>query len=212
MENEIKDLEGKVIGKFELASEITNANLNREIIHNVVRWQRAKARQGTHSTLNRAKMTGGGRKPFKQKGTGNARAGTRNSPLWRGGAVIFGPTPRDYSFKIQKKVRKNALLSTLNIKFSENAAIVLDSFNINTPKTKVVVESFQKLGLEKGQKVICVYGKTEEDAINFKRAAKNIKNCELISVEGLNVYNLLNAKSVIVSKTALEELSQRYAN
>lgn len=211
MENEIKDLEGKVVGKLELASEITDANVSSEVIHKVVRWQRAKARQGTHSTLNRAKMTGGGKKPFKQKGTGNARAGTRNSPLWRGGAVIFGPTPRDYSFKLQKKVRKNAMLSTLKMKFSENVTTVVDSFNIETPKTKVVVESLKKLGLEKGDKVVCVYGQGEESAVNFKRAAKNIKNCELISVDGLNVYNLLNAKNVVVSKTALDELSHRYS-
>ncbi|MCL4155412.1 UNVERIFIED_CONTAM: hypothetical protein GTU68_051323 [Idotea baltica] len=181
------------------------------MIHQVVRWQRAKARQGSHSTLNRATMTGGGKKPFKQKGTGNARAGTRNSPLWRGGAVIFGPTPRNYEFKVQKKIKKQAILATIKSKFEEDVAIIVDGLSIDAPKTKKAVDALANLSIGKKDKALFLYSSNEENVGNFVTAAKNISRCELLTVSGLNVYAILNAKQLVITKTALDEIIKKYS-
>lgn len=211
MDRDIKDLEGKVVGNLQLAPCIVEVDVKQAIIHQVVKWQRAKARQGTHSTLNRANMTGGGKKPFKQKGTGNARAGTRNSPLWRGGAVIFGPTPRNYEFKIQKKVRKQALLASLKSKFEGNTALIIESLSIDSSKTKKAVEVLANLGIGKKDKALCVYASKEENIQNFLTASKNISRFELLTVSGLNVYALLNAQQLVITKDAMDEIIKKYS-
>ena len=212
MEFSVVNTSGKEQKKVAANPALFEAEVKESVIHSVVRWQRAKQRAGTHATLNLAKMEGGGKKPFKQKGLGRARAGTRNSPLWVGGAVIFGPQPRDYSHKLPRKIRKQAIAGVLSDKAKNGAISVVDQFSIEAPKTKEFVSILESIGVfsadksEKKPKVVLVFSDGEE-AVAV--SARNIKTVKCLPEQGVNVYDILHADRVVLSEKTLEALQSR---
>jgi large subunit ribosomal protein L4 len=205
---DLLNMQGSKSGTLELNKNIFDSTIYHDLVHQVVRWQLAKRRQGTHSTLNRTAIEGGGKKPFKQKGTGNARAGSRLSPLWRGGAVIFGPTPRSYEFKVPKKVRANALRSALTSKMRTGAMLFVTDYQLSENKTKMAAESLKSLGCD-GKKILCIVPASHLLEQSFVRAARNLPNVKIISVDGLNVYDILCAKKIVISKEVVDKINDR---
>jgi large subunit ribosomal protein L4 len=204
IKQEILDSSGKVLGSLELDEAVFGAEVAAGVVHSVVRWQRAKRRAGTASALNRAAKTGGGKKPWKQKGTGNARAGSSNSPVWVGGAVAHGPQPRKYDFKLPKGVRRKALISVLSDKVKKGNLIVVDDF-ATSGKTSDIVAVFKKLQVH-GVKTLVV---TAEKVDTLWRACGNVKGIQTLPVAGLNVYDVLNSKKMLVTKGAVEAMQKR---
>jgi large subunit ribosomal protein L4 len=201
----ILNSEGKEVGSVELNPEVFNARLVPGIVQQAVRWQLAKRRAGTHSALNRAKKTGGGRKPFKQKGTGRARAGSSNSPVWVGGAVAHGPQPRSYEFRFPKRARRQALTSVLTSKRSNDRLVILDDLSIADGKTKSLVACLEKIGVENGSAAIILSG---ENSL-VERSSGNLKKVKTLPVEGANVYDLLKHRYVVLTRESLEALQDR---
>ena len=203
MDLEIINLENKSAGKVSFDID-ENKEINRFAISQVVKWQLAKRRSGTAATKNRALVAGSGKKPFKQKGTGNARAGTRTSPIWRGGGVIFGPQPKDWSINVPKKIRKLALNNTILYKLQKKELLVLDSLKIESSKTKDFANKLINLNL--GKKVLIV---TDNNDSNLEFSSRNLQNVKIIKSDGLNVYDLLNSNSVLIDKDAVEKILGR---
>ena len=191
-------------GSVTLSPEIFEVPVRPEILNLVVRAQRADARAGTHSTLTRSMMKGGGAKPFKQKGTGRARAGSNISPLWRGGAVIFGPQPRDYSFKVNKKVWRLALKMALSARVASEQLMVVKGITLPEAKTKHFAKVKADLGF--GKKALVVA--TEQDEALFL-SARNIPGVLVLTPEQLNVYDVLNHPQLVVLEGALERVVAR---
>lgn len=198
------DLAGKEIGAIDLAESVFTEKINENVVHQVLIAQLAAIRRGTASTKTRSEVRGGGRKPWRQKGTGRARAGTIRSPLWVGGGTVFGPKPRDYQKKISKKVKKLALRSILTDKFNREEIIVLDDLVLNTAKTKELIKLLNNFHLE-GQKVLIVI--PEKDR-NIYLSARNIPKVKTLVVAGLNAYDLLNNDKIIVLKEALVKIEE----
>ena len=173
------------------------------VLHDVVKMQLANRRAGTASTKTRSEVRGGGAKPWRQKGTGRARAGTRNSPIWRGGGTTFGPQPRDYSYKLPKKVRKLGLRMALSTRFSEANMVVLDAFNLEDIKTKKFLEVMKKLEIDNGLIVI------PERNENLERSSRNVQGFKVISSEGLNVYDVLLHQRLVLLQPCLDQLEKR---
>ncbi|WP_432735570.1 50S ribosomal protein L4 [Maridesulfovibrio sp. FT414] len=199
----IYDQTKKEVGSMDLAPEIFEVPVKPEILHLVVRAQLAAKRQGTHATKTRGMKSGGGAKPWRQKGTGRARSGSSRSPLWRGGGVTFGPQPRDYSFKVNKKVRRLALKMALTARFSEEQLMVVNNIDLPEIKTKLFVEVAEALGLNKALIVV-------KDADNkLLLSARNIPGIKLISADQLNVYDILKARQVVMLENAAQDLQER---
>ncbi len=188
------------VGEIELNDEIFNVSIKSHLLHEVVNMQLAKRRAGTASTKGRSEVRGGGRKPWRQKGTGRARAGTRSSPIWRGGGVTFGPKPRDYTPKVNKKIRKQALKMALTSKYKEDQMVVLDSFDLSEMKTKAVVELFEALGMESVLVVI-----PERNDI-LEKSASNVPHTKVLRSEGLNVYDILKYRHLMLMKDAVPKI------
>lgn len=188
------------VGEIELDDEVFDVPIKSHLLHEMVSMQLAKRRTGTASTKGRSEVRGGGRKPWRQKGTGRARAGTRSSPLWRGGGVTFGPKPRDYTPKVNKKIRKQALKMALSAKFRENQMVVVESFDLGEIKTKAVVEMFQSFGLENVLVVI-----PERDDV-LERSARNVPHTKVLRFEGLNVYDILRYRHLMLAKDAVPKI------
>lgn len=188
------------VGEIELNDEIFNVSIKSHLLHEVVNMQLAKRRAGTASTKGRSEVRGGGRKPWRQKGTGRARAGTRSSPIWRGGGVTFGPKPRDYTPKVNKKIRKQALKMALTSKYKEDQMVVLDSFDLSEMKTKAVVELFEALGMESVLVVI-----PERNDI-LEKSASNVPHTKVLRSEGLNVYDILKYQHLMLMKDAVPKI------
>lgn len=199
----IIDINNKKVDKFAFDFD-DSFEINRKVISQVVRWQLSKRRSGTAATKNRALVSSSNRKPFKQKGTGNARAGSRTSPIWRGGGVIFGPTPKNWSLDIPKKIKKMALMHSVVYKIQQNSFTIIDSFDLDTHKTK---ELLGKLNTLKLSNKILIISDQEND--NLILSSRNIKNVKLIKSMGVNVYDLLNHTSIIIDKTTLDALIER---
>ncbi|MCB0413548.1 MAG: 50S ribosomal protein L4 [Bdellovibrionales bacterium] len=197
------DWSNKSVGEVEASSDIFEAPVRKDILHSIVRWQLAGRRQGTHQAKTRAMVSGGGKKPFKQKGTGNARQGSTRSPLLEGGGVIFGPKPRDYSFSIPKKVKRQALKSALSYLQGEGRLRVVDSMESKDGKTKSLKTSLDGLDLRKALLI--------DSQINemFARASKNLPTFKYITVAGVNVFDLLKYDNAIITKSGLEKLEAR---
>ena len=189
-------------GSVDVAAENFEAPVRKDVLHTVVRWQLAKRRAGTHMTKTKAMVSGGGKKPFKQKGTGNARQGSSRSPLLEGGGVIHGPSPRNYDFSVPKKIKKNALRSALSYLNKNEKLFVIDDM-ASTGKTKDLWQNVQALGLNKALVV------SEDSDVNSKRAAKNLKAVKYLPVSGVNVYDLLKYDGLVISKTAMEALNSQ---
>ncbi|WP_320009129.1 50S ribosomal protein L4 [Maridesulfovibrio sp.] len=199
----IYDQTKKEVGSMDLAPEVFEVPVKPEILHLVVRSQLAAKRQGTHATKTRGMKRGGGAKPWRQKGTGRARSGSTRSPLWRGGGTTFGPQPRDYSFKVNKKVRRLALRMALTSRFSEEKLMIVKSIDLPEIKTKLFVEVAEALGLNKALVIV-------KDADNkLLLSARNIPGIKLISADQLNVYDILKHRQIVMLENAAQDLQER---
>lgn len=199
----IVNTKNESVGEIELNDAVFNREVKEYILHEVVRMQRAAKRAGNACTKTRVDVRGGGRKPWRQKGTGRARAGTRSSPLWRGGGVAFGPKPRDYSFKVNRKVRQQAVAMALSARYQEGNLVVLDDFSMDQIKTKDFVKIMNVLDIDNG--IIVTDNATE----NLTRSSRNVNGYKVMSSEGLNVYDLLLHKKVILLQPVIESLEKR---
>ncbi|MFD1039157.1 50S ribosomal protein L4 [Virgibacillus byunsanensis] len=195
--------DGSQTGDMELNDSVFGIEPNTHVLHEAVVMQRASLRQGTHDVKNRSEVRGGGRKPWRQKGTGRARQGSTRSPQWVGGGTVFGPTPRSYSYKLPKKVRRLALKSALSSKVKEENLVVLDSIAIEAPKTKEVVKMLEALNVD--TKVLIVTAEKEDTVI---RSANNLQNVKVLSVEEVNVLDLLAHDKLILTKDAAEKAGE----
>jgi len=200
----IYNIKGQSVGKVELDKKVFNGEVNEAILHQVIRMYEANQRQGTADTKTRSEVHGGGKKPWKQKGTGRARAGTSRSPLWKGGGKIFGPHPRDYSYSVPKSVKRLALISSLNAKVNDNDMIVLDDLKLEKPKTKEFAAMLGKIKAE--QKPMIVLESKDQAVV---RASRNIGNLLLSDYKALNAYEVLKQKKVVITHKALEALTKQ---
>lgn len=200
----IKTLENKEAGQLELDATVFGLPVRADILQAMVRYQLAKRRAGTHSTRGVSEVRGTGKKPFKQKGTGNARQGSLRSPQFRGGAVIFGPTPRDHAIDLPKRVRRLALKTALSAKLADGKLLVLDNVDAKTHKTKEMVAALAKLGINNAA---IVSGK--EVDVNFERATGNIPMIDVFSADGANVYDILRRDTLVLTKEAVAALTER---
>ena len=199
--------DGSEAGNVELASDVFGIEPNEHVIHQVVVMQRAAKRQGTHAVKNRSAVRGGGRKPWRQKGTGRARHGSIRSPQWVGGGVVFGPTPeRNYKSRLPKKVRRLALKSALSAKVKNDNVIVVNELQFAEPKTKEMVNVLE--GLNAGQNVLIV---TENKADNVVLSANNLQAVKVITVNEVNVLDIVSHDKLILTKDAAEKAGEVYA-
>ncbi len=202
----VYNMSGEVVEQIELSENIFGVEINEHVVYEVVKNQLANKRQGTQSTKTRAEVRGGGRKPWKQKGTGRARAGSTNSPVFVGGGVAFGPKPRDYSYKVPKKVRRLALKSVLTSKVQENEIIVIDHLDFNSPKTKDMVNLLARLNADKKALIVM-----DEKNVNVIKSSQNIPHVQTALVTTMNVYDILKYNSFIITKDAVRKVEEVYA-
>lgn len=204
----IRNWQGEEIGKVTLDLAVAQGENASHIVHRALVRQMGNARQGTASTKTRAEVRGGGRKPWRQKGTGRARAGSIRSPLWRGGGVIFGPKPRDYQTKMNRKERRLALRTAFQSRVDD--LIVVEDFSeqLQRPRTKDLVEAIARWGVQTGSKVLLVVEQREE---NLELSARNVPTIKLITAGNLNIYDLLAADHVLVTASALDSIKEVYS-
>jgi large subunit ribosomal protein L4 len=202
----VYNINGEVVEEMELSDDIFGIEINEHAVYEVVKNQLANKRQGTQSAKTRAEVRGGGRKPWRQKGTGRARQGSIRSPQWKGGGVVFAPKPRDYSYSVPKKVKRLALKSVLTSKVLENEIIVVDELNLNAPKTKEMINVLNNLKADK--KALIVIDKKDENVI---LASRNIPNVQTAYVNTINVYDILKYNSFIITKEAVKKVEEVYA-
>lgn len=202
---DVYNVRGEKVSQRELKDEIFSISVREDIVHQAVRGQLASSRRGTASTKGRSKVRASGRKLWRQKGTGRARVGAASSPLRRGGGVVFGPLPRDYSFKINKKMRRAALRMALADKFNTGQLIVVDDFHLEDIKTKAFSEVLKKLDVEN---VLIVTEKPDE---NLERSSRNMRKVKLLRAEGLNVYDILCYEYLLFVEPALGKVEEALA-
>ena len=202
----VYNMEGKEVGKIDLSDAVFGVEVNEHLVHMAVVQQLANNRQGTQKAKTRSEVSGGGRKPWRQKGTGHARQGSIRAPQWKGGGVVFAPVPRDYSFKMNKKEKRIALKSALTSRVQEEKFIVLDKFELEGFKTKDVVEVLKNLKVE--GKALIVLSDTDEKVI---KSAANIPAVQTSQVGALNVYDVVNNGTLVVTKDAVEKIQEVYA-
>ncbi|MGK7930252.1 MAG: 50S ribosomal protein L4 [Microcystaceae cyanobacterium] len=205
----VKNWQGEDAGEATLELKVAKEESQTHILHRAVVRQLANARQGTVSTKTRSEVRGGGRKPWRQKGTGRARAGSNRSPLWRGGGVIFGPKPRDFNIKMNRKERRLALRTALMGRVED--LIVVQSFDADLPqpKTKELVSALSRWGVEKGEKVVLILSEVSD---NIRLSARNIPTLQLLRANCINVYDLLNANKIVVTPEALTKIQEVYSD
>ena len=201
----VYNMEGKEVDKIELNDSIFGVEINEHIVHMAVLQQLANKRQGTQKAKTRSEVRGGGRKPWRQKGTGHARQGSTRSPQWTGGGVVFAPTPRDYSFKLNKKEKRAALKSALTSRVVENKFVVVDELKLDEIKTKKFVEVLKNLNVEKA---LVVLNDMDEKVI---ASAANIPTVKTTQTNELNVFDVLNYDTVVVTKAAVATIEEVYA-
>jgi len=200
------DIANNKVGELELNESIFGVEMNAGLLHQAVLMQLAAQRLGTHATKTRGMVRGGGRKPWRQKGTGHARSGSRRSPVWVGGGTVFGPHPRSYAFRMPRKQRRLAIKCALSDKVKNGDFIVLDSLDFDAPKTKQVVKMLGDFRIEK--KALFV---TSEEALNVERSARNIPGVKAIHTLGLNVYDILNHDKLFITKDAITRIEEVFA-
>ncbi len=206
MKVNVLNLENKEVGSVELNKDIFGQELRNDILHQVVNWQLAKRRAGTQKTKTRSEVHGTTKKPFAQKGTGNARQGSLKGPHQRGGGVAHAHRPRSYAFNLNKKVRVKGLSIALSLKLSEGNFKVIDTAVVDSPKIKDIQKKFEKLGIKSA---LIVRGDAAVD--NFSKAVGGVKHVDIIPQAGLNVYDILRHESLVITKHALEDLQKRLA-
>ena len=199
------DIKGQNIGDIELSETVFGQPVNTAVMHEVVVAHLANCRQGTQSAKTRSEVSGGGKKPWRQKGTGRARQGSTRSPQWRHGGVVFAPKPRDYTIRVNKKVKRLAMKSALSSKVEGNELIVFDALNIEAPKTKEMVKVLKAVDVEKALIVLA----DKDDAV--ERASANIQGVKTTLVGTLNVYEILKYEKLILTKASVEKIEEVYA-
>ena len=201
----VYNIEGKEVGSIELNDAVFGVEVNEHLVHMAVVNQLANNRQGTQSAKTRSEVSGGGRKPWRQKGTGHARQGSTRAPQWTGGGIVFAPKPRDYSFKMNKKEKRIALLSALSSKVAERKIVVLDEFKLDEIKTKKFVEVMNNLKVENALVVL------EGENKNVVLSGRNIPSVKVTATNEINTYDVLKYTTLVVTKAAVEKLEEVYA-
>ena len=199
------NMEGKEVGTLDLSDAVFGVEVNEHLVHMAVVWQLANKRQGTQKAKTRSEVSGGGRKPWRQKGTGHARQGSTRAPQWTGGGVVFAPTPRDYSFKMNRKEKRAALKSALTSRVQENKLIVVDELKFDEIKTKKFAEVLKNLNLDKA---LVVLNENDEKVV---MSAKNIPTVKTTQINTINVYDVLKYNTVVLTKAAAESIEEVYA-
>ena len=206
LKTNVYDMSGKLVGEIELPESLFGVEVNQSVVHDVVKNHLANLRQGTQSALTRAEVSGGGRKPWRQKGTGRARQGSTRAPQWTHGGIVFAPKPRDYSYTLNKKAKRLALKSALTAKAAESAVVVIDSIKMEAPKTKEFAAFLAAVGAEKKPLVV-----TAEACQNVVKSGRNIPGCEVTFANLLNVYDIVNADKLVVDQAALQKIEEVFA-
>jgi large subunit ribosomal protein L4 len=196
---------GVKVDTIELDDRIFNVESREQLVQQVVVWQQAKRRSGNAATKTRGQISGGGKKPWRQKGTGRARAGTNRSPVWVGGGTVFGPHPRSYAFSLPKKVRKEALRSVLSSRLRDNNLFVVDKIELESPKTKLFLETVKAMGLDTGKTLFVTSEKNE----TLSRSSRNLYHVMILPTEGLNVYDLLRYDRLVLLQDAVPKIHER---
>ena len=202
----VYDMSGKQVGEIELSAAVFGVEPNAAVVHDVVKNHLANCRQGTQSALTRAEVSGGGRKPWRQKGTGRARQGSTRAPQWTHGGIVFAPKPRSYAYTLNKKVKRLALKSALSAKAAENNVVVIDSIKMDSIKTKTFANFLNAVGAEKKPLVV-----TAEADQSVVKSGRNIPGCEVTFANLLNVYDIVNANKLVVDKAALAKIEEVFA-
>jgi large subunit ribosomal protein L4 len=197
---------GAQVGEIELKDDVFGIEPNKAVMYEFIKMQLANKRQGTSSTKTRTEVRGGGKKPWRQKGTGRARVGSSRNPVWRGGGIAFGPKPRDYSYKLPQKVRRLALKSALSSKALDNKIIVVDEFNFDQPKTKVMMQALESLKV--GKKTLLV---TADGNVNVVKSARNIEGVKPMRADFINVYDILKHDTLLITKDAVAMVEEVFA-
>jgi large subunit ribosomal protein L4 len=203
MRASVVDLNGKVVRSIDLDDRVFGIAPNEAVVHQAVVTQQANARQGTHDTRTRGEVAGGGKKPYKQKGTGHARQGSRRAPHYKGGGVVFGPHPRSYEKALPRKMRRLALRSVLSARAAENALTIVDAFEIDAPKTKALIATLGALGISSGAVVV-----TAERSDGVWRAARNLERVHVVTPNGLNLLDVLRMPELVLTESAVAVLVQ----
>jgi large subunit ribosomal protein L4 len=200
---DVLDWDKKKVGQVDLTADVFEQPVKKAVLHSLVKWQLASRRSGTHKTKNKSEVSGGGKKPFKQKGTGSARQGSIRSPLMPGGGVAFGPKPRDYSYTIPKKMKQVGFKSALSYLLANGKLFVLNELDTTEGKSKELAGRLKKFGVKKA---VLIDGSANE---KFQRAARNLKSFRYYSVDGMNVYDLLRYDAAIISKDSIAKITER---
>ncbi len=200
------DMSGAQIGELELNDSVFGIEPNQAVMYDFVKMQLANKRVGTSSTKTRAEVKGSGKKPWRRKGTGRARVGSRRNPVWTGGGIVFGPKPRDFSYRLPRKVRKLAMKSALSSKVLENNLIVVDQLSFDEPRTKQMVATLQ--ALNSGKKTLVI---TADGDANITKSARNIPGVKPLRVDYINVYDLLKYDTLLITKDAVAKVEEVYA-
>ena len=201
----VYNMEGQQVGELELNDAVFGVEINEHLVNQAVKLQLANKRQGTQSAKTRSEVSGGGRKPWKHKGTGHARQGSTRAPQWTGGGVVFAPKPRDYSFKMNKKEKQLALKSVLTSRVQENKFIVVDAIKMDEIKTKTFVKALDSLKVSKALVVL------NENDVNVVASAKNIPGVKTASAKTINVYDILKFDTLVIDKAAVATIEEVYA-
>jgi large subunit ribosomal protein L4 len=197
---DVFNIEKKKVSQVDLSDIVFGAEVNEAVIYDVVKMQLASRRSGTASTKTRSDVSGGGKKPWRQKGTGRARSGTSRSPIWKGGGIVFGPHPRDYSYSMPKKMRKKALISALSMKFKDNKMVILKDFPMEKISTHVFKKVIDLFSLKKALFVV------DDNNEVLMKSSRNIKNVKMIRSEGINVYDILNHEHLILLEPSVKKI------
>ena len=206
LKTNVYDMSGKLVGEIELSEAVFGIEVNQSVVHDVVKNHLANCRQGTQSALTRAEVSGGGRKPWRQKGTGRARQGSTRAPQWTHGGIVFAPKPRDYSYTLNKKARRLALKSVLSAKASEQNIVVIDSIKMDAPKTADFAKFLKAVGCDTKTLVV-----TAAADMNVVKSGRNIPGCEVTFANLLNVYDIVNADKLVVDQAALQKIVEVFA-
>ena len=206
MQTKVYNMSGEVVGEIELSEAVFGIAPNAAVVHDSVKNHLANKRQGTQSALTRAEVAGGGRKPWRQKGTGRARQGSTRAPQWTHGGIVFAPKPRDYSYTLNKKAKRLALKSVLSAKASEAAIVVIDSIKMDAPNTKEFAKFLNAVNCNTNTLVV-----TAEADMNIVKSGRNIPGCEVTFANLVNVYDVINANKLVVDMAALKKIEEVFA-
>ena len=206
LKTNVYDMSGKLVGEIELSEAVFGITPNEAVVHDAVKNHLANKRQGTQSALTRAEVSGGGRKPWRQKGTGRARQGSTRAPQWTHGGIVFAPKPRSYSFGLNKKAKRLALKSVLSAKVAESALVVIDAIKMDAPKTSEFAKFLKAVGCDTKTLVV-----TAAADANVVKSGRNIPGCEVAFAGVMNVYSIVNANKLVVDKAALAKIQEVFA-